>query len=541
MNNFFITALLQASSCHIHAKPPPNSRALFFLSGTHHKVRRKRAKNASAPQLLHSDHPDHGATRAKPIEISKDELHGIVDTYGEWGNRDVSVSEDAFVGPEVLDADIEQEYSTENEAHVQVDQDILTEKTVHDLRCLLEDKESPPDKVFDTYQALPAPRVLQISLRSLNRLLNHLSTVPRITEPVMLRYLSIIDDMKAANIPILLTQWNTAMHLAGKCGGPITMGHLETALSIWKEMENEVGIKGDPHTFSILFDFAIKAEQFSLADMIETEGRKRGHQLDRISRMARIYYQGIRGDGSGVRRAYSELVEAGEIVDTSVLTNVITSLIKAGEFSAAEMTFDRMKRLHAEKTGATAPPDNWRDERELRKILTQAAHRWRTNAEARHAFQEASPIAPDWRTYRAFIRYHANDSGNYDRIMELVGEMKQSGIRLNGAIYHEILTGFYRHGGIQYSSWRNVQLEQIWEAFIKACEESPADTFLGHGITIAAMKAFARCAYKERTMEIWAEIRSKWEPEEKTLHAVNHILQHEDFIYGAARKRRFRI
>jgi len=300
---------------------------------------------------------------------------------------------------------------------------------------------------------------------------------------------------------------------------------VESSISIWRDMEKNAGVKGDHVTFSILFDLAVKSEQWVLAEMIEKETRERGLMFDRISFMAKIYFHGVRGDGSGVRRAYSDLVEAGEIVDTFVLTNVITSLINAGELHAAEMTFKRMKQLHASKTGATLPPDDWYEERALQDILRDAAGRFRSDTEGRLNFQEASPIAPNWRTYRAFIRHHTDDSGNYDEMVKLVEDMQQYGIRLNGQIYYCIFHGFLKHGGMRYSRWRLNLLEGFWERFLRGCAEYPSEFFFGHGLALVMIKAFAKCSDKQRASEVWTDLRGRWNPPDKTLRAVNDVLE----------------
>jgi len=331
--------------------------------------------------------------------------------------------------------------------------------------------------------------------------------------------------MKAANLPIKLQHWNSAIILTGR-HFPST-DEVESALSMWKDMENIFGVQGDHITFSILFDLAVKSEQYVLAEMVEKEATKRKLKVDRVSQMGRIFLNGVRGDGIGVRRAYSDLVEAGEIVDTAVLTNVITSLINAGEVPAAEMTFARMKRLHAEKQGATMPPDNWREDKALQKILRDAANRYRNDSEARLTFQEASPIAPHWKTYRAFIRYHALESGNYDRVLELLDEMQMNGIRMTGTIYYWTFRGFLNHGGFRYSSWRTARLEELWLSFLEVSKNNPIDIFIDHGLVVQVVKAFAKCAGTQRASEIWTDIRGKWDPPDKTLLSVKRVLENK--------------
>jgi hypothetical protein len=539
MDNFFITALVRAGTCSAHSTWTLASKPSSSSKDHHHKARRKPADRANTNRQIHSkrskkelDKLDAEPQLPKP-EISKEELRNLVDIYGEF-KRQLGVPEpevklydelEPMPGPEAVHAGIDDAfYFTHNDTRVELNHNIVTENLVHELKVLLNNRDNPPEKIFKVYRELPAPRVNFLPEKLLHRLLWHIGIVKRKDESVMLRYLSVIDDMKDAGRPISLRDWNTAIFLAGSCMGRITADDVESSLSIWRDMEKNAGVQGDHVTFSILFDLAVKSQQYALAEMIEKETRERGLQFDRISLMAKIYFHGIRGDGIGVRRAYSDLVEAGEIVDTFVLTNVISSLINAGELPAAEMTFDRMKRLHASKQGATLPPDDWYEERALQDILRDAAARYRTDTEGRLNFQEASPIAPNWRTYRAFIRHHTDHSGNYDEVVKLVEDMQQYGIRLNGPIYYCIFHGFLKHGGIRYSRWRLTLLDGFWERFLKGCEESPTEFFLGHGLALVLIKAFAKCAGKQRASEVWTDLRSRWNPPDKTLRAVNDVL-----------------
>jgi len=457
--------------------------------------------------------------------VSREELRNLVDIYGEWGKAPTSPSQVVHLGPAAIRG-LGEEFFTESDTCVLTGENFMVRNIIQKLERLLGDNNAPPDRIFELYKSLPLPRASYLPRRLFSDILHHLADVPRKTEQVMMQYLSILEDMKASQMPIKLSQWNTAIHLAGRyVGSRATMSELETSLSFWKEMETEAGIKGDKVTFSILFDIAVKAEKYILAESIHKESIRRGLELDRLSRMAQIFYFGVRRDGIGVRRAYLELVEAGEIVNTSVLTNVIAGLISAGELPAAEETFQRMKLLHAEKTGATTPPDNWHDVRQLRKILTVAGNRYRQDVDKRRTFQDASPIAPDSRTYQTFIKFHANESGNIDRLLELLEEMDTNGIRLTGPIFFWVFVGFQNHGGIRYSSWRKSRLELLWGAFLQACDERPFEIYLEHGVAIAAVWAFHKCASRERVQDVWADIRTRWKPTGRTLHLVNNILK----------------
>ncbi|QDS76614.1 hypothetical protein FKW77_007764 [Venturia effusa] len=544
IENFFITALVRAGTCPTHATWE-RTRKTSSVSKGNHKFRRKSPDSGTSARRFYSRHSkdelndEAEESIAEPKlpkpELSREELRDLVDIYGEFKRRFKEEQQEQEEEPsdaeptpplETVHPGIKDVfYFTDNEARVGLHQNMAIENLVHELKVHLDDRKTALDVVWEAYHKLPAPRANYLSLQMLGRLLWHMGVVKNLDETVIYRYMSIIEDMTAAKRKVSVKDWNTAISLVGRSMGKITAENVENSIKLWKDMEKDAGTLGDHVTFSILFDLAVKSEQYVLAEMIEKEARARGLKFDRVSLMGQIYYQGVRGDGIGVRRAYSDLVDAGEIVDTFVLTNVITSLINAGELPAAEMTFARMKRLHASKQGATLPPDDWYEERALQDILRDAADRFRTDVDGRLNFQEASPIAPNWRTYRAFIQYHTNFSGNYDQVVRLVEDMQQYGIRMNGPIYYCIFHGFMKHGGIRYTRWRLTLLEGFWERYLRGVRDDPEEFFFGHGLALMVIKAFAKCAGRQRASEIWTDLRNQWHPPDKTLRAVNDILE----------------
>ena len=167
-------------------------------------------------------------------------------------------------------------------------------------------------------------------------------------ERTMQRYLSVVDDMLTADVPMIRSEWNSAMSFAGRYLRKVGDVQVDTATQIWLRMEKEAGITSSATTFSILFDVATKAGKFALADIVVKEMLQRGIEPNRYFRTNIIYCHGLKRDGAAVRKAYQDFVDAGEIIDTIVLNCVIASLINAGEPSAAEYIFEKMKALGAE-------------------------------------------------------------------------------------------------------------------------------------------------------------------------------------------------
>lgn len=409
---------------------------------------------------------------------------------------------------------------------------------INQLLDLLQDGNTPHSTLFETYQALPHPRVSYLTDQTIRDLMHTLSVVEFKDEQTMLRYLSIVDDLHAANIPMVLAEWNSAISFAGSWVRRVTDLQVETATQIWLRMEREAGVKSDNITFNILFDVAAKAGKFALAEVIMKEMIARDMEENRYFRTSKIYYYGMKRDGIAVRRSYKELVDAGEFVDTAVLNCVVASLIKAGEASAGEHIFERMKRMHAEKTGTKLPTGGWKGTRELGKVLDRAARLLRKQPEQRAPVQEASPVAPNMHTYRLLIKYHAHRSGNIDRVTELLDEMHELRINIHGSIFFQLFRGFRFHGGVRYSSWTKSRLDKLWTVFlefVKRTEERNQDRpatlaeeergcYYDSGVVIVVLQAYNKCAGKETTLEVWDDILERWKPDGEALEAVNGAL-----------------
>lgn len=303
-------------------------------------------------------------------------------------------------------------------------------------------------------------------------------------------------------------------------------------------MEREAGVKSDNVTFNILFDIAAKAGKFALAEVIMQEMVTRELPENRYFRTNKIFYYGLKRDGAAVRQAYKELVDAGEFVDTVVLNCVIASLIKAGEASAAEHIFDRMKAMHAEKTGSRPIASNWRNKRDLGRVLDKAARTLRKQPEQRKLVQEATPITPDIHTYRLLIKYHAHESGNIDRVTDLLDELHEVGIQIHGSVFFQLFRGFQLHGGVRYSSWTKSRLDKLWAVFHEFVErtneynrtrepvlyEEDKGCYYDSGVVIVVLQAYDRVAGKDAAMEVWEDIMDKWKPEAEALDEVNRAL-----------------
>ncbi|KAF2872327.1 hypothetical protein BDV95DRAFT_569482 [Massariosphaeria phaeospora] len=523
MESFFIQALVRAGSCPAHAKHISTLRDTIPFSTRHHKTRRR-----GSAQGVRRDFKSPKTTRAGPLarvgQFARKELEALVDYYGIDFERGVEKDDIQDEGSLIWNiGDDHEPWPVRNP-----DDALLIDK----LEKLLEDEESPHEEVYDTYRLLPRPGVVYLCTKTIRRLLHHLSVVERPSQIHMQRFLSVLDDMKSAHIHISRAEWTSAIYFAGRFMGKVSAHQVQSALYIWRDMEKRAGVKGGPVTFNVLFDVAVKAGKYTLAETFLKEMQARKLKLHRHFRVSLLYYYGVQQNGDRVRRTYKELVEAGDIVDTVVMNAVIAALFRAGEPTAAEHVFERMKRLKATRTSTSFPhtfykQGTWRERRLLGLHLTHEGRHLTESAELEkwEDLQNTAPIAPNARTYGLLIRYHAATAGNIDRVQELLEEMRYHKIPIQGTIFIVIIYGFSSFGGVRYSSWTRDKLESLWKAYIQSEQDKVDRTWFSSMSVIAALKAFKKCTTAERTMQAWEEVRKVWEPGSEELEAVLQALR----------------
>ena len=400
-----------------------------------------------------------------------------------------------LAGPE--EPVIDQDLSLSMLAHVdeRLRNDKLAEiKITESFINLLLDEKSPYEYIFQAYQRFPSPGIKYIPSATIRTFLHRMSLPPRKTPTNMLRYLSIIDEMQEAKMPISRAEWNAAIHLAGKSFNNIKDTELRRSVEYWRKMEQEAGIRASSSTFNIMFDVAVKAGQLLFAKELLREMTRRGTRLNRIGRVSHIWYCGKLGDADAVRQAYRDFVEAGEIVDTLVLNTVMVSLCNAGEGEAAEQIYERMKDMQLRRETSETSKD---DSAEVKAIFTRypppgsqnlgsqmASHHLRRllihapklRYQARDSYlahHSRAYLRPDAVTYRTFLAYHAEKTGNLDRLTVLLDDMTRVfGIRMTSMTFLLLFKGFAMNGNTRHSIWSPSRLNTVWEAFSSAMKAS---------------------------------------------------------------------
>ncbi|KAI1617819.1 hypothetical protein EDD36DRAFT_376744 [Exophiala viscosa] len=349
---------------------------------------------------------------------------------------------------------------------------------------LLLDDRSSNAALFEAYKKLPQPGMAFLPRGIIRLFLQRMSTPWQKSAKSMIRYLSLIDDAQKADVPITQAEWASAIYLAGRSFKQVTQAEVDSAFLIWRRMEHEAGVKSHHVTFNILFDIAVRANKFPLAQLVLKEMHDRGFRLNRLGRVSIIYYHGLRGDGDAVRKAYRDFVDAGEIVDTLVLNCVIAALYNAQEPTAAEQIYERMKSLQQNLRADRRDdgqivlyrrypgPGEEVIEHELAsnhldRILNNASKLKSWSPSHHQALQDSMPLRPDHITFRTMISHHINVSGNLNRVTVLLDEMdKMFNLPPQSITFQLLFKGFALHGRTRDpdAMWSIKRLEMVWEA-----------------------------------------------------------------------------
>lgn len=374
------------------------------------------------------------------------------------------------------------------------------------------------EEIYEIYKRLPEPRMLYIHARFRHQLLRTLGQPEERDSGSMLRYFSIIADVKNTGIPLTTSEWNCGIAFASKYVGRASEVEIEAALKMWREMELEAGIKGTDVTFNILFDVAAKAGNFALAEMIYREMEARGHRYNRYHYTSLIHFFGLKHDTGGMRAAYKEMVNAGEIIDTVVLNAMISGLLRSGEESAAERLYERMKALglgnpsnRDDNNNANVPVHTVTSDRAITQALLMFAKLGRRHPAMQPAFQQMAVLAPNLQTYRILANHFGVKRGDLAKVAAYVDEMKFFRIPLHHAIFLALFKGFARHGGYPRSPWSEQRLRGIWNALLQALDSGAAGELeIKTWLAIWALRAFAKCSTRGAVMEVYDELKARW-------------------------------
>ncbi|KAF6831598.1 pentatricopeptide repeat protein [Colletotrichum plurivorum] len=485
-----------------------NNAALPFSQRVH-----RYSHATAAAQSVHTQ-PDRPVIQRKEelLEFVDDTDVGSVDDHLTF-LRDPYLNKYAQPEPTkvvVTDRQKDLSYPSMQEA-VHGDQHLIRLNQV--LRSLVGSRQRRPDsvsldRVYAQYLELPVPRMIQMPAILRHRLLTVFGAPPKRDVNTMLRYFSLVGDVKDSGLSLRRNEWNYALSLASRYVGRTTAREVEALLLLWREMEKDADVAGNDVTFNILFDAASKAGNFELAEMIYKEMEKRGISFTRYHHVSLIHYFGLKQDADGIRAAYKEAVESGELVDTAVLNCVISSFLRCKEDEAALKVYEHMKATHSR--AATLPGRDYGSQRIVTQTLRLLTKVGKKHPALRKQFQELVITAPDLRTYRALINHFAIEVGDLNKVAQLMDEMKWFEIPMHGSIFLTLFKGFKNHGGFHGSQWTSQRLQGVFTALMQALEQQSAGIYLDTWLMMAALRAFEKCTNKDTVVDVYEQFKSRW-------------------------------
>lgn len=352
----------------------------------------------------------------------------------------------------------------------------------------------------------------------------------------MLRYFFIMDEVKNAGLTLRRREWNTALAFASQYVGKTGHTETESALQLWNEMERSGGEKANDVTFNVLFDAAAKSGNFELAEKIYSQMEARGFKFNRYHRVSLIHFFGLKQDADGIRAAYKEMVDAGEMIDTVVLNCLIVSFLRAGDEAAALRVYDYMKG-----TESSPPPET--DSRNQTKMITQVLMMYskigRNHPSLMESLRKQTPTSPDLQTYRILITHYAWTAGNLNRVVQYLDEMRWFNIPVHGSIFLSVFKGFAKHGNRGTLGWSAERLRNVFTALLQALDETDSKLYIDTWLVGWALRAFMTCSGRDAVLEVYSELQSRWH-----LHLSEGRIAHmEEFLHEVLRddgKKKFR-
>lgn len=365
------------------------------------------------------------------------------------------------------------------------------------------------EPIYDLYLQLPEPRMLHLTWQWRDKFLRVMGMPPKRDAESMLRYFALLGDVRNVGLTLRRTHWNLAMAFATKYAGRATPTEMETALRIWREMERGAGIKGNEVTFNILFDVASKVGNFTLAEMIYREMENRGIPYNRYHHVSVIHYFGLQMDSAGIRAAYRDMVEAGEMIDTVVLNCVISGLLRCGEEVAAQETYQKMRDVHS--MAPDLPDRNYGMPRVVTKVLMMFSRVGRQHPELGKSLQKQIELSPNLHTYKLFVEHYSTRIGDLAKVAQYLDEMKFLRITIHPTIFLALLKGFYSHGGYSSSEWSAQRLEGVLKAMYQAKDEGVRGFRIDRWLVIWALRAVKKCSSNEAVVRVYDELAKRWD------------------------------
>lgn len=365
------------------------------------------------------------------------------------------------------------------------------------------------ETLFELYRKLPGHRAPFLDRKTFEILVSRLMSVPQRNQVSFLRYLTLIEDMKAAGIPITRSEWNQAVAFVIRSFKYTTPSELHAALELWRQSEKACGLLADITTFNILLYGASEAKSTSLASAIMKEIRERKLRYDRFTYTTLMMYHANLNDGAMVQRAYQELVDAGEVVDTAVLNAFMTALLKVGEERSAATIYAYMRNMAAKPDQLPPGELTWKQNRLIAgKLKDRGLVQWGKL----YVNDLRVQLGPDIRTFHLWIHIYCR-SGDWEHVQYHLHDMEAFGCPAARDVYLSLLKGFTWHGKPSgEAAWSPERLRLVLEKVLDRASGVVGrwDRVMAVWVVRAVEKVFRS---EELLTRVWEEITAQWTAE----------------------------
>ncbi|KAI5813560.1 hypothetical protein BZA77DRAFT_268382 [Pyronema omphalodes] len=299
------------------------------------------------------------------------------------------------------------------------------------------------NQLFGAYYHLPGNRVSYLERITMERLLLRFTSVPIRTQDTMFQYLTILEDMRAAGIPLTREEWNQASSFVLRSMKYTTPEDLNLAVQMLHESDKNLPTpRADITTFNILLDGATCAGRLDMATSLLREIRDRNLQYDRFTYTTLMMYHAKSKNAPAVQTTYGDLVDAGEVVDTVILNALMTTLLDVGKEAEANGIYEYMKRvaLATSEKPSTKLLD-WSQARRIQRLLKGRDILW-----AKAYFEEVGVrLAPDYISFHLWIHHYCR-VGDWGKVQYHIEDMQLFSCPVDRNVYLSILKGFAWHG-----------------------------------------------------------------------------------------------
>lgn len=349
----------------------------------------------------------------------------------------------------------------------------------------IDDRTKSNQYVFSLYKKLPSPGISILSVEERAQLL-HRFAHPQDRRRSNARYfLSLFNDMIEAGFKLSRSVCTSAIYFTGHKVPRLEKRDLMDAIAIWHRMETIYGLEADDVVFELLYRIATLSGHFAVADRLYMEMKKRGMRLSRRGHVTMMHSYGFRRDVEGIHKTFEELVSSGEVVDTTVLNCLISSLLNAGDLETALNIYSRMMQDSAQSLAksmtkhskAVLLPSTSTDFTIRRSRSQNLCAIFETYLQIRkkkgnqHVPELYIPVVPNIRTFAILFRYHCLFTGDMSAISQLLDDMEkffESPPRV--IIYYFLFRGFGIHTSDK--GWTKKLLLGAWDALKRVLYDS---------------------------------------------------------------------